>query len=849
MMQQWQAAKDEHAEGILFFRMGDFFEFFHDDARKAADLLGLTLTSRSKKGGGIPMAGIPVRALDRHVRTLVTQGEKVVICDQVEDPATAQGIVDREVVQIITPGTLTDVGALDASTNNYLASAQKVDEDWGLAWVDVSTGEFNLQAVTGDKIADVLSALEPAECLLIEPEDGADELATTVDSVSDCAITYRPSFSFDRDTALRNLTEHFRTLNLSGFGIEDSHAALGAAGALLDYLSETQRGAIGQVTRIGCVNDERFMVLDRTTCSSLELVRTLRGGERAGTLLDVMDRCVTAMGSRNLRGWLLRPLIDVGTIGGRQDAIGELCENHTLAADLRRELRDILDVERLAAQIGAGRATPRDLSALRASLLALPRLSAMLSGCYSTLLTRIVEDLPDLSALAQTLVDQLSDDPPLSISEGGVICTGFHSELDELRRLRSEGKGFIASFQQSESEATGISSLKVGFNRVFGYYLEVTNTYKDRVPSEWIRKQTLKNAERYITPQLKEYEDRVLHAEERQKVLEQELFTALRCDAFKHLASIQAAARCLATLDTLQGLARLAVDHDYVRPSIVADDCFHVTEGRHPVVSCKMTSDVFVPNDVDLDESRRVMLITGPNMAGKSTYIRQVALLSIMAQMGSFVPAASASLGIVDRVFTRVGASDDLARGASTFMVEMLEVANILNSATPRSLVILDEVGRVTSTYDGLSLAWAITEHLARQTGSKTLFATHYHELCELAATMPSVVNFNVAVREWQDEIVFLHKIVEGSADRSYGLHVARLAGLPTAVLADAQVVLDRLESNQPPVPHPVGVVEYQATLFDQAPDQLRERLRVSDPDQMTPLAALTLLAELKRLL
>lgn len=848
MMKQWQAAKDQHTDGILFFRMGDFFEFFHDDARRAADLLGLTLTTRTKKNGGIPMAGIPVRSLDRYVRTLVTRGEKVVICDQMEDPSEAKGIVAREVTRIVTPGTLTDVGALEACSNNYLASLQQTEAGWGLSWVDVSTGEFCLQTVDESYLVDTICSLEPAECLLPDEEMDGPGARFDAATLEGCVITRRPSFSFDAELAVRNLAEHFGTLTLEGFGVDATEPALGAAGALLEYLSETQRGAIGQVTRIQKVTDGRTMVLDRTTRSSLELVRTLRGEGRSGTLLSVLDRCVTAMGSRLLKGWLLRPLIDADAIRARQNAVGEFRENRELASAVRSELRDILDVERLAAQVGCERANPRDLVALRASLLALPRLSRLLSQCGSKLLGSIIDDLPDLSGLAAELVERLADEPPSLITEGGVIREGFHEELDQLRRLKGEGKGFIAAFQQSESESTGISSLKVGYNRVFGYYLEVTNTHKDRVPDQWIRKQTLKNAERYITPQLKEYEDRVLHAEEHQKALELELFCDLRRKAMGHLPSIQAAARCLAQLDVLQGLALASSDGDWVRPEIAADDCFSVTEGRHPVVCSQSSGDVFVPNDVDLGDDRRVMLITGPNMAGKSTYIRQVALLSIMAQLGSDLPATAARVGIVDRVFTRVGASDDLARGASTFMVEMLEVANILNSATSRSLVILDEVGRGTSTYDGLSLAWSITEHLATEIRAKTLFATHYHELCELAEALPTVFNFNVAVREWQDEILFLHKIIPGSADRSYGLHVARLAGLPAELLKDAQVVLDRLENAESVPRAPRQPVEYQPSLFDAVPDRLREALDAVDPERTTPMDALAILTRLKKL-
>ncbi len=846
MMKQWHSVKSRHGEGILFFRMGDFFEFFHDDAKQAARLLGLTLTSRSKGDGAIPMAGVPVRQLDAYVKKLVDLGRKVVICDQIEDPSQSKGLVERDVTRIVTPGTQWDEESLDDKDNNFLAALSPARSGWSLSWVDVSTGEFRTRFVEDAALPRALQAVEAAEWLLPESLAEGGPAMEEVKAQLDAPITYRADFCFDHESAVRALNAHFGTKRLQGFGIEEEACPLGAAGAVLDYLQETQRGATGQIRTLLPVRLERHVPLDRATRSALELVRNQRDGGRAGSLLDVMDRTVTAMGARCLKSWILNPLVSPEEIQERQDAVTDLVENPSRLAGLREALDDVLDVERLSARVGSGRASPRDLKALARSLGRWPDLQAAVADTQSPWIRELADGFPRLGALVRELDDALDDSPPLLLTEGGIFRDGHHAELDELRSLRREGKTFIAEFQARESAASGIPSLKIGYNRVFGYYIEVTNAHKDKVPPTYIRKQTLKNAERYITPELKEYEDKILHADERARDMEHSMFLALRGKVEERIDDLQEAARRLALLDVIQSLAELAREGGYCRPEIVSGRQLVIEEGRHPVLIATGTEEPFVPNDLRLDDDRRTMLITGPNMAGKSTYIRQVALITLMAQMGSWVPASHAVVGVVDQVFTRVGASDDLARGSSTFMVEMLEVANILNNATDRSLVILDEVGRGTSTWDGLSLAWAITEHLTTL-GAKTLFATHYHELVEIAALHSTVVNYNVAVRESGEEIRFLHRIVEGATDKSYGIHVARLAGLPAPVIEAARRILRRLEAGEGAVDRPR---ESQLELFapEPAEDPIRERLRDVDIDGMTPLEALQLLAELKGL-
>ncbi len=846
MMKQWHAAKSKHKDGILFFRMGDFYEFFHDDAKKASKLLGLTLTSRSKGDGGIAMAGIPVKTVGAYIKRLVELGEKVVVCDQLEDPALAKGIVERDVTRIITPGTLTEDDSLDAKDNNYLAAFSGS----GVAWVDLSTGDFATRECSGETIIEAIDALEPSECLVPETWLHETEEGKHLAASSSWTISARPDWCFEAESARRSLNNHFGTRTLDGFGVDEMRFPIGAAGAILDYLEETQRGAVGQIRRIRCCASQPGMAIDRTSRVALELVRTVRDNDRPGSLLGIMDRCKTAMGSRLLKQWILSPLLDRDKILARQEAANWFLDNQDVLSEVRRQANEILDLERLAGRLGCGRANPRDLAALRQSLRQIPEVLNLIANSQAKLLRRAANDAPDTTDLEKLLGKALVESPPLNLSDGGVICEGYDEKLDELRSIGREGKGFIAGFQKREIEATGIQNLKIGFNKVFGYYLEVSNGNKDKVPPSYIRKQTLKNAERYITPELKEYEDKVLNAEDKARAMELGIFESLRSAATCQLDALQELGLIIARVDVLQSFARLAIDDDYTRPEIVDDDVLEIEEGRHPVLVRIGTPEPFVPNDLELDESQRFMLITGPNMAGKSTYIRQFALLVLMSQIGSFIPAKKARVGLVDRIFTRIGASDDLAAGSSTFMVEMLEVANILNNATSRSLVILDEVGRGTSTYDGLALAWAITEHLA-QCRVKSLFATHYHELTKLEESLPGVVNYNVAVKEWGEEIVFLHRIVRGCADKSYGIHVARLAGIPQDVLNNARHILQDLEDGKvgrrQDWKTPQAGEVLQLDLFEAAPDPLREKLKDLDVNSLTPLAALNFLNDLCR--
>ncbi len=846
MMRQYRAAKAEHPEALLFFRMGDFFELFFEDARIAARELGLTLTSRDK-ANPVPMAGVPVRAVDSYLRKLLARGHKVAICDQVQDPREAKGLVDRAVVRVVTPGTVTEETVLDAKTNNYLAALHTAPARAGLAWVDVSTGTFRVEEPPPDRLPDEIARIDPAEILLPESAELADP---ALREAIRGAITRRPDHTFDREAARRNLTRHFGVAHLDGFGCGDLTAGLGAAGAILSYLEETQKTGLSHLSRLERVRDGTHLVLDRNTRRALEITASMADGSRRGTLLEVLDETRTAMGGRRLRSWLLEPLLDPERIRYRLDAVEELVGDSFRRADLRRALSRVRDLERIAAKIATGRAGPRDLVALRQSAETLPAVRESLAGvCSQALADRLseIDPLDDLRALVEKA---LLDDPSPVLREGDIIREGWSAELDGLRSLRKDGTDWIASFQAREAERTGIPNLKVGYNRVFGYYIEITHANRDRVPPDYHRKQTLKNAERYITPELKEYETRVLSADEKAKALETRLFLELRGRVAEHVGRIQATAGAAAEVDALAALAEAAAGGGYVRPEIREDARIEIREGRHPVLERVLTEEPFVPNDTVLGgEAGTVAVITGPNMSGKSTYLRQTALIVLLAHCGSFVPAREARIGLCDRIFTRVGAADDLARGRSTFMVEMSETADILNHATTRSLLVLDEIGRGTSTYDGVAIAWAVTEHIARRIGARTLFATHYHELTALADRLPNVVNLNVAVREWGEEVIFLRKIREGGTDRSYGVHVARIAGVPAAVVERAAHILARLEREGAAparVPEEAPPPVRQLTLFTPAPAPLLEELRALDPDRLTPLEALLKIREWK---
>ena len=796
MWRQYLSVKERYRQEILFFRMGDFYEMFFDDARAAAEILGIALTSRSKDAGAVPMAGIPVKAVDSYLPRLLAAGRRIAICEQTQDPREARGLVDRDVVRVVSPGTVTEGKLVDERSNNFILAALQDAEGCGLAWLDVNTGEFRLWDCPSAGAAGAeIARLAPAECLFPEglgpALDGAPELKA---ALGDVFRTPWPDWTFEAASARRALTEHFRTRTLDGFGCEHLRSGIRAGGALLNYIRETQKNALGHITKVSPFLGHRFVPIDRTVQRALELSETWLGRRRSGTLLASFDRAVTSLGARRLRSWLLAPLLDVEEILRRQDAIQESVQDSGFLQQGRGVLQEVQDLERIASRLSYGSAGPRDLVALRRSLEALPRLGGLLGAREAALFRERIADLDGFEPLAGRIATCLADAPPALIRDGGAIREGFSEELDGLRRMGSDGARWIASFQLEEARRTGIPNLKVGFNRIFGYFIEVTTSHFAKIPPTYIRKQTLKNCERFITSELKENEARVLGAQERALDLEDRIFQDLRAAAGAQIPRIQAAAEAVSEVDSILALADLARERGYVRPRVDRSDRLEILDGRHPVLELSSGED-FVPNSLSLDGAAPIAIITGPNMAGKSTFIRQTALLVLLAQTGSFIPAKSAWIGVADRIFTRVGAADDISRGQSTFMVEMHETADILNNATERSLLILDEIGRGTSTFDGLSLAWAITEHIAARLKARTLFATHYHELTEIALTHPTVRNFNVAVKEWRDGIVFLRKIVEGAADRSYGIHVARLAGIPRSVLERAKDVLSNLES------------------------------------------------------
>lgn len=846
LMLQWREVKARHPDALVFFRVGDFFELFNEDAVEGSKLLDLTLTSRNNGGSKAPLAGIPAHALENYLRRLVALGKRVAICDQVEDPALAKGLVRREVTEMVTPGAVFSDALLDARKNNFLAAVAgdaAGEGPVGLALADLTTGELTARRVEWDELPNVLGIWQPAEVLLprtweLFPLPGADR----------AALTYRGDWLFDPRGATDELCRHFRVANLAGYGFEANDQWLAAAcGALVQYLSEVQPAGFAGLRPPQVERPGGFMALDEMTRRNLELVETLRGTGPEGTLLHVLDEACTPMGGRLLRKWLLGPLLSTETIGVRLDAVAELFDGDGMRRSVRDALGGVRDLERLAIKVGAGRATPREMLALSASLSRLPPLLSALENAHAGMLCIHRDNLDPLDDVRAAIDHAIDPEAPVSIADGGVIRTGFHRDLDELRSIRDGAVDFIARLQSSEREQTGIGTLKVGFNRVFGYYLEVTRRESERVPAHYHRKQTLANAERYYTAELKEWEEKVLGAEERIGSLEQRLFAELREMVAREVPRIQRVADHVASLDVLAALAEVAVRRDFVRPRVDDGFALEIRGGRHPVVETMMPREEFIPNDVHLDADARVMILTGPNMAGKSTVLRQVGLIQLMAQVGSFVPARAARVGIADRIFTRVGASDNLVRGQSTFMVEMNETAAILHAATPRSLVLLDEIGRGTSTWDGLSVATATTEHLHDQVGCKTIFATHYHELTRLDERLDGVVNFSVAVREVGEDIVFLRRLVEGGADRSYGVEVARLAGLPEAVVERARHILAELEA-QAAANGTAPPSAVQLGLFgDSLPHPAVERLRVLKVDELTPLQALNLIAELAK--
>ena len=864
MMRQYLAVKEKHPREILFFRMGDFYETFFDDARLSSDILGITLTSRSKDKEAIPMAGVPVRAADSYVARLLKAGKRVAICEQVEDPKEAAGLVDRDVVRVISPGTITDEKIVGEKSHNYIISVVVDQGNFGLAWLDVTTGQFLVwESSSESAIGASISKLDPAECLLPDSLDFTLDRHPQIEAALENVVrTPFPDPLFQHEAAFKCLTEHFGTKTLEGFGCDQMRFGVRAGGGLLRYVSDTQKDALHHITKITPYEASRHVPLDRATRRALEITETYRGGERAGTLLSAMDKTCTAPGARLLREWILSPLTSVQEIVGRQDAVEEIRASQGLREAIAGLLGQIHDLERISTRISYRSANARDLVGLSKTLEIVPRIKELLGGCTSSFLRRAAERLVELEELRTAIAAALVDSPPLYVKEGGLVRAGHDRELDELRDIAQQGTRWIARFQQQEIQRTAIPSLKVSFNKVFGYYIEITNTHKEKIPPDYIRKQTLKNCERFVTAELKDYETKVLSAKDRVLELEYEIFVRLRDQAAACIPALQTDAEALAEVDVILDFAALAVERGYKRPAINEGTRLFIENGRHPVVEL-LSAEPFVPNSVDVDVNRNIMIITGPNMAGKSTYIRQVALLTLLAQTGSYLPAGRAEIGIVDRIFTRVGAADDLARGQSTFMVEMQETANILNNATPRSLIILDEVGRGTSTFDGLSLAWAITEYIAEKIGARTLFATHYHELTELCITFPNVKNFNFSVKEWNEDIIFLRKIVEGGSDKSYGIHVARLAGIPHEVLERGKEILCNLESqamdvhDQPAIAarnrtskESSGAEEKpfrQLDLFQDANEKLLKELKRLDIDRMTPLEALQQLEKIKR--
>jgi DNA mismatch repair protein MutS len=885
LMQQYKEIKTEYPDAILFCRVGDFYETYYGDAEIAARTLDITLTARDKTSewGPVPMAGVPYHAIDSYLYKMVKAGYKVAISEQMEDPKEAKGLLKREVIRVITPGTITDPKALERKANNYLVSISRRNNKYGLAHVDLSTGEFSVTELESEtKLLGEITRLFPAECLLPENFEEPELLGMIENSIKP-VINRLPAWRFDLDTARDELLNHFHILSLDGFGCEHKPAAISAAGVLIYYLNETQKQEVQHILSINTYTISEFMILDADTQRNLELTRSIRDGSEKGTLLSILDETLTPMGGRKLRQCILQPLLKVSQINSRLNAVEDLYNKVLVQEELREKLSKMCDMERLITRASLGTANARDLLAMKASMRLIPPIKETIDpvtphpsmdrestgkgsngveGCESTLMRILNEQLEPLTDLADLIENSIQPDPPVTIREGRLIQDGYNEELDELRKITTEGKDWIANLQQKERERTGISSLKVGYNQVFGYYIEVTNTNLNNVPEDYIRKQTLANAERFITPDLKEQEAKILNAQERINDLEYQLFCEIRGKLVAETERIQKAASIIAILDVLAALAYVAAKYNYVKPIIEDGDEIIIKDGRHPVVERLFTREGFVPNDTYLNcEDQQMHIITGPNMSGKSTILRQVALITLMAQMGSFVPASAAKIGIVDRIFTRVGASDYLVMGQSTFLVEMNETANILNNATKKSLILLDEIGRGTSTFDGLSIAWAVAEYILdkKKIGAKTLFATHYHELIELENKYKGVKNYNVAVHEDGERIVFLRKVVEGGTDDSYGIQVARLAGLPQQVIQRASQILAILEEHDisvdkksaPKPRHRISTRNFrddslQLSLFTPKPHPVVDELKAIDLNNMTPLEALNKLYELK---
>ncbi len=868
MMQQYLETKKEYQDCILFYRLGDFYEMFFDDALIASKELEITLTGKScGQEERAPMCGIPYHAVDSYLNKMVSKGYKVAICEQVEDPKVAKGIVKREVIRIATPGTNLNIQALEDTKNNYLVCVTYFPGKIGMSVADVTTGDYYLTEVEDIKrLQDEINKYAPSEVICNEQffvsgydiEDLKSRLNVSVYSLS-------PHY-FDEENCRKGLMKHFRVNTLKGLGIEDFPVGLIAAGALLQYLYETQKTSLAHFTHIYPYLTSKYMLLDSSTRRNLELIETLREKQKKGSLLGVLDRTKTAMGGRLLRKYIEQPLIDKEKIEKRLDAVEALCQKSVDREEMREYLHTIYDLERLLGKVSYKTANPRDLIAFRNSLAMLPSIRTVLGDFDAPLLREIREHMDPLEDIYQLIDDAIVEDAPIAIKEGGIIKEGFNETIDSLKKAKTDGKNWLAALEEEDRERTGIRNLRIKYNKVFGYYFEVTNSYKDQVPEDYVRKQTLANAERYTTPRLKELEDNILNAEDKLFTLEYDLYCEIRDAIAREIERIQKTARAIARLDVFTSLAYVAEHNQYVRPTLNEKGVIDIKEGRHPVVEQMIQNDMFIANDTHLDNQKHcIAVITGPNMAGKSTYMRQVALIVLLTQIGSFVPARKADVGIVDRIFTRVGASDDLASGQSTFMVEMNEVANILRNATPNSLLVLDEIGRGTSTFDGLSIAWAVIEHISNRKilGAKTLFATHYHELTELEGKMDNVNNYCIAVKEKGDDIVFLRKIVKGGADKSYGIQVAKLAGVPEMVIDRAKEIVEQLSDND--ITEKVQSIEInvkgekhkpvrydevdleQISLFDTVKDEdVLQELQEIDVSNLTPVDALNTLYRLQ---
>ncbi len=870
MMQQYMKTKEDYKDCILFYRLGDFYEMFFDDAVTASKELDLTLTGKScGLEERAPMCGVPYHAVDTYLNKLVSKGYKVAICEQLEDPATAKGIVKRDVIRIVTPGTILNTEGMDETKNNYLMCVVYLTDRFGLSVADVTTGDYQVTELdSAEKLTDEIYRFSPAELICNEAfyMSGVD-----IDMLRErlnLSVSALDAWYFDEALCVRALTEHFHVHSLEGLGLADYDCGVIAAGALLQYLQETQKTSLSHLSRLVPYVTGKYMVLDGATRRNLELTETLREKKKHGSLLGVLDKTKTAMGARTLRKYIEQPLIDKKAINRRLDMVEELKDNAISREEIREYLGPVYDMERLLSRITYQSANPRDLKAFQSSLSMLPSIKYILQDMQCAGLKELEKNLDPLEDLCSLIDRSITDDPPLAMKEGGIIRDGYNEEVDRLRSAKTDGKEWIAKLEEQEKEKTGIKNLRIRYNKVFGYYIEVTNSFRDLVPDYYTRKQTLANAERYTIPELKELEDTILGAEDRLCALEYDLYSQVRDRLGEEVIRIQQTARAVAELDALASLSLVAEQNRYVRPKINEKGIIDIRDGRHPVVEKMIPNDMFIANDTYLDDKKkRISVITGPNMAGKSTYMRQSALIVLMAQMGSFVPASSADIGIVDRIFTRVGASDDLASGQSTFMVEMSEVANILRNATSKSLVILDEIGRGTSTFDGLSIAWAVIEYLSssKQHGAKTLFATHYHELTELEGKIDNVNNYCIAVEENGDDILFLRKIVPGGADKSYGIQVAKLAGVPPEVIERAKELVEELSNADitTQIQHIAGeekdsqekkkakkydeVDLAQMSLFDTVKDDdvIRE-IQDLDLGNLTPIDALNTLYELQ---